>query len=229
MTDSSDRFSQKKSYELLIFDWDGTLADSKLQIVSTMQSVIYEMNLPYRDEKAIGDLIGLGLADGLQRLYPDVGQTHLPELVEAYRRKASATASASPLFEGVMSTLNALRDAGYRLAIATGKSRRGLNHSLGVHQKLAELFETTRCADESAAKPDPLMLQQILEIANINAEQALMVGDTEYDVSMARSANVTVVGVCTGTHDEGRLRGAGASAVISGVSGLPAWLHSAFR
>lgn len=229
MIDSASPCSQGKPYELLIFDWDGTLADSRQQIVSAMQSVIYEMNLPFRDERAIGDLIGLGLADGLRCLYPEVDQAHLPELVDAYRRKASVTASVSSLFKGALSTLTTLRGTGYRLAVATGKSRRGLNHSLGIHHNLARLLEITRCADESAPKPDPLMLREILEVANVSTEHALMIGDTEYDVSMARNANVAAVGVCTGTHDESRLLDAGASAVISDVSGLPFWLRSIFR
>lgn len=228
MTSSDRACSPESSYELLIFDWDGTLADSTKQIVSTMQAVINELKLPFRSEQAISNLIGLSLADGFQRLYAGQDSNRSPELIEAYRRKASATALAAPLFEGVLSALTTLYGAGYRLAVATGKSRRGLNYSLSIHQNLAPLLEVTRCADESAPKPDPLMLQQILETACVPPERALVIGDTEYDVAMARSINVAAVGVCTGAHDGGRLLDAGARAVIDDVGCLPHWLHSIF-
>lgn len=228
MTNSDHPFFPETSFELLIFDWDGTLADSTKQIVSTMQAAITELKLPFRSEQAISNLIGLSLADGFQRLYAGQDSSHSPKLIEAYRRKASATAFSAPLFKGVLSALTTLYGAGYRLAVATGKSRQGLNYSLSVHQNLASLLEVTRCADESAPKPDPLMLQQILETARVPAERALVIGDTEYDVVMARSINVAAVGVRTGAHDGGRLLDAGARAVIDDVGCLPLWLNSVF-
>ena len=213
-----------ESFDLLIFDWDGTLVDSTQQIVSTMQAVIRDLHLPPRSDRQIGELIGLGLADGIRRLYPQEGDISIASLVTAYRSRAPAMAYVAPLFEGACHTLGTLRETGYRLAVATGKSRVGLDRSLQIHGVLVSLLETTRCADESADKPDPLMLHQILRRTGVRAERALMIGDTEYDVAMASAIRMPALGVCSGAHGATRLQSAGACAVIDDVSALPQWL-----
>lgn len=222
-----------RPYELLIFDWDGTLADSAGLIVSAFQSAIVELDLPKRTDLQIRELIGLGFYDAMNRLYPEFSPQQIEQQLERYRRhlvaggNTGAGPAEAPLFEGAMATLQALHGSGYRLAVATGKSRRSLDRSLKLHADLARLLSSSRCADETAAKPDPLMLRELLELAELPPQQALMVGDTEYDVEMARAAGMPVLGVACGVHERERLHEAGALEVLSDVSELDAWLRRA--
>ncbi len=215
-----------RRYELLIFDWDGTLVDSEAMIVGTMQAAIRELNLPLRSDDQIGELIGLGLTDVLLRLYPDLDQDRLHQLYDGYRiRFMSQGINDAPLFAGAEDTLKKMHDEGYQLAIATGKSRRGLDRSLKLHAGIGALISHSRCADETASKPDPLMLRELLEETGLEPKQALMIGDTEYDMAMAKSIGMTALGVTCGVHDPDRLLKTGAAAVIETVRELPAWLQ----
>lgn len=214
--------------KLLIFDWDGTLADSAAQIVGAMQAAIRGLKLPPRSDEAIRDLIGLGLNEGLQRLYPELELEGLRALLDGYRaRWLSEGAGEAPLFAGALESVHGLHASGLRIAIATGKSRRGLDRSLAHHAELARVVINSRCADETASKPDPLMLLQLLDDEGLRPEEALMIGDTEYDMAMARAIGMAGLGVACGVHDAGRLLQTGASAVIDAVAGLPAWLTTA--
>jgi phosphoglycolate phosphatase len=216
-------------YRLLIFDWDGTLADSAAQIVGAMQAAILGLGLPPREDAAIRELIGLGLNEGLQRLYPELELQALRALLDGYRAKWLAEgAGEAPLFAGALAALQELHGVGFRLAIATGKSRRGLDRSLAHHSELARLLINSRCADESASKPDPLMLRQLLDEEGIEPEQALMIGDTEYDMAMARAIGMPGLGVACGVHEAGRLLRSGAHGVIEAVAGLPGWLTASY-
>jgi phosphoglycolate phosphatase len=138
--------------------------------------------------------------------------------------RVPGTAPLPPLFPGVPDLLRGLQREGYRLAVATGKSRLGLDRSLANHPELAGVFELTRCADETADKPNPRMLNEILAATGVGAEAALMIGDTEYDAAMARAIAMDAVGVATGVHDAGRQQRAGASTVLGDVAALPGWL-----
>ena len=211
-------------YDLLIWDWDGTLADSAGQIVSTMQQAIAALGLPPREDHQISELIGLGFSDSLSLLFPQMNPATVVQLMREYRERAPSTAYAAPLFAGAADGLAALHGAGYRLAVATGKPRIGLQRSLAAHAQLAPLFLTTRCADETANKPDPLMLREILAETGVAPERALMIGDTEYDVAMARSIGVPALGVACGVHDAGRQLRAGAVAVVEAAHAVPGWL-----
>lgn len=214
-------------YKLLIFDWDGTLADSAAQIVGAMQGAIGALGLPPREDAAIRDLIGLSLSDGMQRLYPQLDTADLLRLLDGYRQHFVGSGhNEAPLFRGTLMALQELYGQGYRLAVATGKSRPGLRRSLEHHQLLKPLFSITRTADETAPKPDPRMLGEILEEEQIDAGDALMIGDTEYDAEMARAIGMPMLGVACGVHEPGRLRAAGALALIEQVRELPAWLVS---
>src|SRR5262249_16755004 len=133
-------------------------------------------------------------------------------------------AHEAPLFEGTLDTLDGLARTGYRLAVATGKPRPGLKRSFEAHPQLASLFEITRCADETASKPNPLMLSQILSETGLALVDALMIGDTEYDVLMARALGMPALGVACGVHESGRLLRSGAAAVVDDVRALPVWL-----
>jgi phosphoglycolate phosphatase len=215
-------------YSLLIFDWDGTLADSAGHIAASMQQAIAALNLPPRSDQAIRELIGLGMADAMQRLFPELEVNEVLRLLGEYRRSAPGSMPPeAPLFAGAHQALRVLQQRGHLLAVATGKSRSGLNRSLRAHAALKPMFLTTRCADESADKPDPLMLQQILQEAGLRPEQALMIGDTDYDVGMAQALGMPALGVGCGVHEPGRLLRAGARAVLESVAAVPGWLEAA--
>lgn len=212
-------------FQLLVFDWDGTLVDSESMIVATMQAAILDLKLPPRSNKQIGELIGLGLNDVLQRLYPDLDQAHLHKLYDGYRIRFMAQGiNDAPLFPGAEGTLRKLHDEGYQLAIATGKSRKGLDRSLKLYPGIGALISHSRCADETASKPDPLMLRELLDETGFESAQTLMVGDTEYDMAMAKTIGMTALGVTCGVHDPERLLKNGAVAVIETVRELPEWL-----
>jgi phosphoglycolate phosphatase len=215
------------SPKLLIFDWDGTLADSVRQIVDTMQLAIRALKLPPREDAQIAQLIGLGFGDGLRLLYPEHDTGALLRLIAAHRQRVPVLAHAAPLFPGVDRSLSELSGAGYHLAVATGKSREGLDRSLQVHARLAPLFRATRCADETADKPNPRMLRELLELTGLAAHEALMIGDTEYDMAMARAIGMPALGVACGVHEPGRLLSAGAAAVVADACAVYDYLRRA--
>ena len=212
-----------KSYELLVFDWDGTLMDSAGEIVGSMQQAIQDTGLPERTPAQMRELIGLGLNDVLARLFPELDTRKVRARLDDYRRRYGMQRSRAVLFPSVIATLDVLRERDFTLAVATGKSRRGLDDAL-ASSGTRHLFQTTRCADESVPKPAPDMLEDILLRTATLPERALMIGDTEYDVSMARAAGVDSVGVGWGVHDAERLARAGALEVLDSVEALPAWL-----
>ena len=217
-----------RPYDLLIFDWDGTLSDSAQQIVDAMQGAIAALALPPRDDQKIRELIGLSLTDGMRILFPELDQVALHALLDGYRRQwlspTGGGAAEAPLFAGAEQALNNLRDAGYVMAVATGKSRVGLERSFRKLTGIKSLFAVTKTADKTASKPDPLMLREILAELDVPAERALMIGDTEYDAAMARAIGMPALGVACGVHDAARIRMAGALAVIKSVKDLPVWL-----
>jgi phosphoglycolate phosphatase len=183
-------------YQLLIFDWDGTLVDSIARIVESMRVAADASGLPWRDDAEIKGIIGLGLPEAIATLYPELDDSRC---IDAFRKRYGEHYSAlesepSPLFEGVAEALEAFRDEGYRLAVATGKSRRGLDQVLAGRGWL-NYFDITRCADETASKPDPRMLQEILVHCGVTAERAVMVGDSPFDLRMAHRAGVDSVAV----------------------------------
>ncbi|WP_420465297.1 HAD family hydrolase [Panacagrimonas sp.] len=218
---------EARRYDVLIFDWDGTLSDSESQIVSGMQAAIRDLDLPSRDDRAIGQLIGLGLEEGMQQLYPELDTDRLIALLMRYRaRFVGQGLHESPLFPGVEQALQVLAQAGYRLAVATGKSRPGLNRSFKQHHLLQPLFAASRTADETANKPNPLMLEELLREFDVPAERALMIGDTEYDAAMAAAIGMPMLGVTCGVHEPQRILAAGAMALLESVADLPGWLQT---
>ncbi len=219
-----------KPYQLLIFDWDGTLANSAALIVSTMQDAIRALNLAPRDDQAIAELIGLGFDEGLALLYPGADIPALRN--EIFRHRARNLAEGppeAPLFAGAMETLEVLAEDRYWLTVATGKSRRGLQRSFQQHPRIGELVLASRTADETASKPDPLMLRELLAELDVPVEQALMIGDTEFDVAMAQAIGMDAVGVTCGVHAPERLLAAGARALLPDVSALHGWLRAQGR
>ena len=220
-----------RPFDLLIFDWDGTLADSAAQIVAGMQRAIVELKLPVRSDRQIRELIGLGFHDAMSRLFPEFAPEDVQKALEDYRRllvtggHASHGPAEAPLFEGTLEALRELKAAGYRLSVATGKSRGSLQRSFARHPEIKGLFSSSRCADETASKPDPLMLRELLDEEDVPAARALMIGDTEYDMEMAQALKMPALGVSSGVHESERLTAAGAAALVDQVSDIPAWLN----
>lgn len=213
-----------RKYELLIFDWDGTLLDSAAGIVGAMREAIVELDLPARDDHQIARQIGLGLRDAFFRLYPELGEEDLRRLMESYRQRYGSTPRIyGQPFPGVEDQLHGLRQDGYRLAVATGKSRAGLNRAMSALEWESH-FVASRCADETAGKPDPLMVEELLWELDLDPAQALMIGDTSYDMEMARRAGVDAVGVAWGVHEHHELEASGALVVLDGVPALTGWL-----
>jgi phosphoglycolate phosphatase len=190
---------------MIIFDWDGTLCDSVEHIVEAMQAAAAEFPVAIPAAASVRDIVGLGLPQAVARLFPGLGESTREALAAAYSRHYRALDREPPrLFSGAMETLLALRERGLPLAIATGKSRRGLDRVLGG-LGMSDFFDATRCADETRSKPHPLMLEQIVAQSGLPAESAVMVGDSEYDLAMARAGGVHPVGVSYGVHSRERL------------------------
>ncbi|MGA9697697.1 HAD-IA family hydrolase [Acinetobacter sp. ANC 3781] len=187
----------KKAVELVIFDWDGTLFDSVGQIVKSLQFAAQEYEQPLTDEAA-KSIIGLGLPEVAQVLFPDVPELHA-DILQCYATHYVENSKGDAWFEGVAELLNDLTQQGVKLAVATGKSRKGLDRVLSQTQS-HELFVVTRAASETKSKPDPLMLTEILHITGVNAENAIMVGDTSYDLEMAQNIAMPRIGVSYGVH-----------------------------
>ncbi|WP_180054327.1 MULTISPECIES: HAD-IA family hydrolase [unclassified Acinetobacter] len=183
--------------KLVIFDWDGTLFDSVGQIVASLKFAADQYSQPLTDADA-KSIIGLGLPEVAQRLFPTVPELH-SDILQSYADHYVAHSKGDMWFDGVADMLQELRDAGLQLAVATGKSRKGLDRVLAQTQS-HELFRATRAASETKSKPDPLMLAEILAETGLRADQAIMVGDTSYDLEMALNIQMPRVGVSYGVH-----------------------------
>lgn len=189
-----------RRYELLIFDWDGTLMDSIARIVNCFGNACADAGIPVPPESAMRHVIGLGLAEAVDILLPGVDNVLRERVVARYREHfLHIDQTAMPLFDGVRVGLEELARHGCLLAVATGKSRRGLDRVL-QETGMASLFVATRCADEAFSKPHPKMLQDLLDYTGLKAEHALMVGDTTYDLQMARTAAMDSLAVSYGVH-----------------------------
>lgn len=190
----------------MIFDWDGTLSDSTNKIIDCLQQAAVTSGKRVCERDAIQNIIGLGLPEAMNTLYPELSDNERESVKQAYiEHFLSADQEPSAFFDGVMEGLHRLRDNHYSLAIATGKSRRGLNRVLN-NLNLNDFFHGSRCADETTSKPHPQMLSELLDEFSVSASDALMMGDTEYDMSMAQQIDVKRVAVSYGAHDLHRLK-----------------------
>ena len=216
-------------YELVVFDWDGTLMDSAGRIVSSLRSAISDTGLPPRPDSALANIIGLGLQESLQALFPDGTQNDYDALVERYRHYfLDADPTPTRLFDGARETLELLRDHGHWLAVATGKARRGLNEVLR-DTGLGTFFQATRCADETFSKPHPHMLLELMDEIGVSAEQTLMIGDTEYDLLMAKNAGVKSVAIGHGVHEAQRLLACDPLVLVEDLPALQAWFRQQMK
>ncbi|NWB21430.1 MULTISPECIES: HAD-IA family hydrolase [unclassified Pseudomonas] len=214
-------------YKLLIFDWDGTLCNSIGRIVESMHVASTRSGYALCDDLAVKGIIGLGLPEAIRTLYPEIGDDELIAFRQHYADHYMALdAQPSPLFEGVAQAMEAFRADGYHLAVATGKARRGLDRVLKAHG-WEDYFDATRAADETASKPHPLMLEQILAQCGVSPRQALMVGDASFDLMMARNAGMDSVAVSYGAQSAQALQAYEPRLTIDRFSELQAWLSRA--
>jgi phosphoglycolate phosphatase len=215
--------SETRKFDLLVFDWDGTLVDSEAHIVASIQGAAVALGMrPLRAER-IRDVIGLSLPHALQTLYPDYAEPFRERLALAYRKQFFNPQRPLSVFPGVPETIQSLARQGYLLAVATGKGRRGLDQGF-AETGLGSYFHTSRTAEETASKPDPLMLSEILEELEVAPGRTLMVGDTEYDMVMAQNAGVAAAAVCYGVHARERLLQYGALTCLEDFLALERWL-----
>lgn len=205
---------------LVIFDWDGTLLDSLAKIANCMKLAAADAGLEPRREEEIRGIVGLGLQEALETLYPQETQAPLDVLRERYSHHfIVADQKPCEFFPGVQQTLSDLKSSGHHIAVATGKSRKGLNRVLG-NLAMEDYFHATRCADETASKPNPLMLTELLNELDCNLEDAVMVGDTEFDLGMAANLGMRRIGVSYGAHSHARLRKHQPEAIIDTMTDL---------
>ena len=213
-------------YNLLVFDWDGTVADSVHHIVPAMEAAIDAVQLPVRTPEQIRAIIGLGMYEAARALYPDVEEKLCREMVTHYGQNyLLATQGNTVLFPGVRDTLEQLRESGYLLAVATGKSRRGLERVF-TETGIKDYFHTSRCADETFSKPHPQMLLEIMQALDVEPRQSLMIGDSHHDLQMAINASVGSIAVSYGAQPLHTLLEYKPLTKLDHMDELPVWLNN---
>ena len=212
-----------RRYDLVVFDWDGTLLDSTGAIVKAIQAASRDVGVTPPDDARARYVIGMGLRDALQHAVPDLPETHYDDLVNAYRRHYLSGDHELTLFAGVEALLQSLQAEHRWLAVATGKSRLGLDRALG-HSGLGKYFDMTRTADETRGKPDPLMLQQIMDAFAVDPDRTLMIGDTTHDLLMARNAGAHGLAVTHGAHGLEELLACAPVGVVDSIQDLSNWI-----
>lgn len=221
---TSKQASRGNKYKAIIFDWDGTLVDSTARIVDAMQMATVENAMPVLTDHAIQQIIGLGLPEALKVLWPDITDVQSVQMQKCYVANFSHQSKISVgFFAQAHEIFEQLKQLGYVLAVATGKTRRGLDEMLDG-MDVRDVFDITRCADETASKPDPKMLQEILNELNITHQQALMVGDTSFDLDMAKNINMDSIGMTHGAHESKILTASGAKALCHDLTDLLDWI-----
>lgn len=215
-------------YQVVVFDWDGTLMDSTGDIVRAMRLACSDVGVPVPSEREAAWVIGLSLEKALAHVTPDLPLEQRPLFLERYRHHYLSRDAQLQLFDGVQSMLADLREQGASLAVATGKSRVGLNRALEA-TGLTDYFDVTRCADETEGKPHPRMLLEIMESLGAKPADLVMVGDTSHDLSMAANARVHGLGVSYGAHTEDELRRHPHQEVLQSVGLVHHWLGSRLR
>jgi phosphoglycolate phosphatase len=209
-------------YSLIVFDWDGTIIDSAATIAECIRDSARDMGLPVPSTERASHVIGLGLHDSLRMAVPELQTHQYPEFVASYRRHFLAREDAMGLFTGMDDLLQDLRQR-HLLAIATGKSRRGLDRALAA-TGVGPYFSASRCADETNPKPHPAMLLELMDELDVSKEHILMIGDTTHDLEMAKAAEVDSVAVTYGAHPEEGLRACKPLECFSTVDSLSLWL-----
>ena len=211
-------------YQLIIFDWDGTLMDSAQKIANCIKAAARELSIDEPSDTQAKNIIGLGLDEAMAVLFPKLNAEQLIKLVEVYKyHYVNGDETEQNLFESVNEGLQKLNEAGALLAVATGKSRRGLDRNFDEID-IKKHFVTTRCGDETRSKPHPLMLLEILDYTAIDPKNSIMIGDTTYDMDMAANAKMHGLGVSYGVHTEQDLRQSNPVEVLDSFTSVVDWL-----
>jgi phosphoglycolate phosphatase len=213
-----------RRYEMIVFDWDGTLMDSAGAIVDAICAACRDLAVAEPSVEEARHVIGLGLSDALKQAVPGLSEERYPEMVQSYRHHYLSRDQDLSLFSGVESMLSDLAQAGFVLAVATGKSRLGLERALQV-SGMTEVFHATRCADECFSKPHPQMLHELMVEMGVSAKDCLMIGDTSHDLLMAQNASVDALAVSYGAHPADHLRLHDPIALVDSVDALSSWLN----
>lgn len=212
-------------YELIVFDWDGTIMDSECRIVACMQNAADDAGSEVPSRDATRNIIGLGMREAVERLFPEHDSDHHTKIIDAYRHHWLGDDIPHSLpFDGAEELLAKLNSQGYLMAVATGKSRRGLDKIL-KETGFGKYFHDTRCADETFSKPHPQMIEELMTDLNTDRVNTLMIGDSEYDIRMAANAKVDSIAVTHGVHDIERLMECGALARFDHLSEIAPWIN----
>ena len=222
MTDSPDR---PRRFDLVVFDWDGTLFDSTALIVHSIQAACADLGLPVPDDERASWVIGLSLRAAMAHAAPTLAEEQLPQMIERYRFHYLARQHDLALFPGVLDMLHALKRRHHWLAVATGKSRAGLDEALHAVE-LRGVFDGTRTADETRPKPDPQMLQELMRQFGADPDRTLMIGDTTHDLQLAANAGTPSVAVAYGAHAPSEFATHSPLVVAASVAELAAWLDA---
>jgi phosphoglycolate phosphatase len=214
-----------KRYDLIVFDWDGTVMDSTAIIARSIQAACRDMNLPVPSDEAASFVIGMGLVEALRHAVPEATESMYAPLAARYRHHYLSQDASIPLFEGARETIIELHESGYWLAVATGKNRNGLDRVL-ASTEMGKYFHASRTADQTFSKPHPAMLLEIMEELGLTEDRVLMVGDTTHDLQMAINARVDAVGVTHGAHPAELLSELNPLALLSGFNELRTWFKT---
>lgn len=216
----------QKQFDLIVWDWDGTLADSTGMIAQALLNAAAQVGLPTLSSSEASSIIGLGLREAIYALYGDIPAAQAQALATQYSNNYYAGESSIPLFAGAVDTIKTLNKRGFKLAVATGKGRRGLNLAL-EHCALTHYFHATRTVDECFSKPHPQMLHELMEALVVMPERTLMIGDTCYDLKMAKNAGVRAVGVTYGAQKAEQWQHLEPLRQFNNFNSLSAWLLEA--
>lgn len=214
----------KRKYDFIVFDWDGTLMDSTKTIIKCIRLAAKDLGLPVPSVKNASYVIGLSMIDAMKVAMPDLDPAIYPKVIERYRQHYFNQDNDLVLFDGVDEMLADLAQQGYFLAVATGKSRVGLNRALNA-SKLLTRFDATRCADETFSKPNPAMLFELTRELGQQMSRTLMIGDTTHDLLMARNAGADAIGVSFGAHEIHLLEPLAPVYIADSIAALHGWLN----
>ena len=214
----------KQKFDLIVFDWDGTLMDSTAAIVKSLQDAALDLGLPMPEKKRAAHVIGLGLKEALETVLPDLAPEYYPKLVDRYRIHFLTNSLKTTLFDGVKTMLADLKNQNYLLAVATGKSRAGLNRAIN-ETGLQGYFDASRTADETWSKPHPAMLLELTGELGEPMNRTAMIGDTTHDLQMANNAGVAGIAVQYGAHSAAELQKLRPIYAASSVPDLHHWLN----
>ena len=215
--------TRPRQFDLIVFDWDGTLFDSTALITRCIQAACADMGVAVPSDRDASYVIGMGLVEALQHAAPGLSRERYPELGQRYRHHYVARQHELSLFDGTLPMLKALKARHHWLAVATGKSRSGLDEALNTVQ-LRGVFDATRTADETTSKPHPQMLLELMREVGVAPERSLMIGDTTHDLQLAANAGTASVGVSYGAHEHAAFATFAPRHIAHSVSELTVWL-----